>query len=297
MNQKIKTFFWNSPESRLRSGWRILFTTVGTLIVFFPIQAALKWIVPKDLPKDQSIDILISVFADVITFTLCFARKYIDKRSFSSMGVQFKKGIFHDIIAGYTISAILVATVIMVEISFGWLSFETTKLEWSVLLVQLLYLFIVTGLVVAWWENLFFVSYLFINFKDGCGFWCSYIVVCLIFGLIHSFNPSASVWSFAGIVLIHSYEIFAFLRRKNIWLVLGIHAGWNTFQGLAGFSVSGQSNNQVIKQTNITPAWLGGGEFGPEAGLIIVFVGIIAFTLIWFYSQRVNKNIAESKGI
>ncbi|MCI0618850.1 CPBP family intramembrane metalloprotease, partial [bacterium] len=235
------------------------------------------------------IDILFIFFGLIATIVIWITRTRIDKRSFVSLGLTTQKSALRDIVAGYFISAVLVGTILAIEIGFGWVSFEVVPLEWPALLSRILYLFFVTGLVVAWWENLFFVSYLFINVRDGCGFWCSFIINCLISGLVHSINPNASVWAFAGIVLIHSYEIFGFLKMKNLWLILGIHAGWNSFQGLTGFNVSGRTGNQVINQINMTPKWLGGGDFGPEAGLIILLIGIIAFALIHYYSKWTNE--------
>jgi len=288
LKDKIIPIFWNLEEKRIRAGWRVAIAWVGTLIIFFPIQAWLSEFVPKSLPKDQRIDILIAVFAVVITGTLWIFRTKMDKRPFKSLGLKMDKHTLKDVIAGYGISAILVAMVLAVEVGLGWLSFEVIEFDTYTLVINLLYMFLVTGLIVSWWENLFFISYLYLNFKDGCGIWCAYILCLLIFSLLHLANPHASLWSFFGIVLIHAYEIYAFLKRKNLWLAFGIHAGWNSFQGLAGFSVSGQSSNQIIKQINVTPDWLGGGEFGPEAGLIILLVGIVAFALIKHYSNWVR---------
>lgn len=290
MKTQLKLLFWNDSENRLRSGWRIILTWIGILLVFLPVQELLKPVFPESWSRDQKIDILLVFFGIIATLVIWVSRIWIDKRSFVSLGLNTKKGMLRDIVVGYSISAILVLVILAIESGFGWVSFEVVQLEWTILLSKIFYLFFVTGLVVSWWENLFFVSYLFINLRDGCGFWCSFILNCLIFGLVHSINPNASVWAFTGIVLIHSYELFGFLKTKNLWLILGIHAGWNFFQGLAGFNVSGRTGNQIINQINTTPSWLGGGEFGPEAGLIIFLTGIIAFALIYSYSKWTSEH-------
>ena len=191
----------------------------------------------------------------------------------------------------------LIIIILAIQIGFGWVTFEIVELEWSDISLKILYQFILTGLVVSWWENLFFVSYMFLNLKDGCGFKCSYIVTCLIFALIHMMNPNASIAAFVGIFIIHAYEVYGFLRTGRLWLILGLHAGWNFFQGLVGFPVSGQGWNQVIKQKNITPEWFGGGEFGPEAGLIIVITSFIAFALLYFYTKKTYPNQKFMKAI
>lgn len=281
----IKNIFWNESEGRLRSGWRIVITWLITLLIFQLLRLAVKPILPVVWTKSQRLDFYLACLAVIATLVIWKSRIWIDKRTFISLGLDTKKWVIRDIAAGFIISAILVMLIIAIEVAAGWLTFEFVQLDKTDIVFRLLNLFLLTGFVVAWWENLFFVSYLFLNLKDGCGFWCAYILNCLIFGLIHLTNPNASIAAVGGIVLIHAYEIFAFLKTGNLWLVLGIHAGWNSLQGLAGFAVSGRTGNQVIAQINTTPGWLGGGLFGPEAGLIIVLTSISALALISLYTR------------
>jgi membrane protease YdiL (CAAX protease family) len=292
----IKKLFWNDSEERLRAGWRILLTWATMLLIFQLLRLAVKPLLPVDWSKSQKLDFYLACLAVIATLVIWKSRIWIDKRTFVSLGLDIKKWAIKDIAAGFIISAILVGIIIAIEVAGGWVTFEFVQQDKTDIVLRLLNLFLLTGFIVAWWENLFFVSYLFLNLKDGCGFWCAFALNCLIFSLVHLSNPNASIASFGGILLIHAYEIFAFLKTGNLWLVLGIHAGWNSLQGLAGFAVSGQTEYQVIAQVNTTPAWLGGGLFGPEAGLIIVLTSIIAFTLIVFYTKltRVDSKMAMS---
>jgi membrane protease YdiL (CAAX protease family) len=285
---RLKPLFVNDSEDRFRSGWRIVVTVMAMMITFLPIQWALKLVLPGSWAKSQKIDFLLAVFSLVATLVIVYSRKFIDKRPVESLGFSDRRWALKDVVAGYAISGVLVAIIVIVETGFGWVTISVTRGGLS-LLTHIVSLFVVSGLAVAWWENLFFVSYLFLNLSDGCGFWCSVALNCVTFGIIHSLNPNASVFSFLGIILIHSYEIFGFLRTRTLWLILGIHAGWNFFQGLAGFPVSGRTGIQIITQTNNTPAWIGGGEFGPEAGALIVPTGIAAYVLITIYTNVTRK--------
>jgi len=285
MTDSVKQVFWNGSESRLRSGWRLVLTWLVMTVLFLPVQALLKPHLPESWSRNQKIDLLLVFFAVIATLVIWLTRTRVDKRSFTSLGLSTRGHVVRDIVAGYAISALLVGLVLAVEVVAGWLTFEIGALDWQTAATKFLYLFVVTGLVVAWWENLYFVGYMFLNLRDGCGFWWAFVVTCVIFGLVHGLNPNATVWAVAGVMLIHSYEIFGFLRTRSLWLILGLHAGWNAFQGLAGFAVSGQVGIQWITQKNLTPVWLGGGEFGPEAGLIVVLVALAAFGLIFLYSK------------
>lgn len=284
MSFKLATAFWNPTEARLRAGWRILLTWALITLLFLPIMGGLKLVFPPAWDKHQKIDVMLAFVAVIATVVIPIVRRRIDKRSIASLGlVRFRAA--RDTAAGFVISALLVTIVVAVESAFGGLRFELVEVDGSARIADSLYLLVFSGLVIAWWENLFNVSYLFENLRDGCGFWCAYAVNCLLFGLLHMANPNAGIAAFAGVALIHSYEIYGYLRTKRLWLILGIHAGWNFFQGLAGFPISGSGRNPIVQQINATPSWLGGGKFGPEAGLVIVPVAIAAYAMIHLYSR------------
>jgi hypothetical protein len=75
----------------------------------------------------------------------------------------------------------------------------------------------------------------------------------------------------------------AFLRTGRMWLGLGVHIGWNWFQGtLLGFTVSGTDDfSGALLQVHTTgAAWLGGGDYGPEGSVLslagrLVIIGLI----------------------
>jgi len=286
----MKNFFWNINENRLRAGWRFFFTTAAAFIIFLPVQFLLKKSLPAAMPKNIKLDILLALFSVFITFVTIYSRKYIDKKTVESLGIRDKKSAVKNTLAGFTISFILVLIVILIEISFGWLTISFNEIDLAAMLPKLLFLLFVSGLAVAWWENLYILSYLFLNLKDGCGFWCAVVINTLIASGLHLSNPNATVLSFVGICIIHLYELYALLRTRSLWLVLGTHAGWNFFQGLFGFSVSGLTDIQVLSQVNNTPSLFGGGEFGPEAGLVIFITGPIAYFLINHFTRLTKSN-------
>lgn len=286
----MKNIFWNINENRLRAGWRIFLTTTAAIIIFLPVQWLLKYSVPATMSKTNKLDILLAVFSVVITIITIYSRKYIDKKTVESLGIRDKKSAVKNTLAGFTISFILVLIIILLEISFGWLTISFNTIDLAVMLPRLLFLLLVSGFAVAWWENLYLLSYVFMNLKDGCGFWCAVVINTLIASGLHLSNPNATFLSFVGICIIHLYELYALLKTKSLWLVLGTHAGWNFFQGLFGFSVSGLTDIQVLSQVNNTPTKFGGGEFGPEAGLVILITGPIAYFLINYFSRLTNSN-------
>ena len=70
--------------------------------------------------------------------------------------------------------------------------------------------------------------------------------------------------------------------------------GWNFFQGpFLGFAISGDSSHTAwIRLLDVGPAWLTGGAFGPEAGVIAapaILFGL--FFIAWRYPKAKTLQI------
>jgi hypothetical protein len=104
----------------------------------------------------------------------------------------------------------------------------------------------------------------------------------LIFGIAHYHNPHASLLSAISIA-VEAGLLFAgfYLLTGRIWISIGAHAGWNFAQGgIFGARVSGfDSDGSLLRSVPLSnaPTWLTGGDFGPEASLIAVIIGLAAF--------------------
>jgi hypothetical protein len=96
-------------------------------------------------------------------------------------------------------------------------------------------------------------------------------------------NPGATLISDVAIVVEAGLLLgAAYALTRNLWLVIGIHAGWNFTEGsVFGVSVSGQPVTASLVHSVLKgPDLLTGGAFGPEASLIAVAVcGLAALIL------------------
>lgn len=113
------------------------------------------------------------------------------------------------------------------------------------------------------------------------------LLSAIAFGCIHLSNPGASPLSVLGNTLGGVIYGMAFLLSGSLWLAIGLHVAWNFVQGpLLGFPVSGIAAGGLQQVHDAGPAWLSGGAYGPEAGLVGIafrFV-IIAMVLLWLGS-------------
>ena len=101
----------------------------------------------------------IALFA--IAPSVFLARRFLDKRSLTSLGLKLDLWILLDILAGILITFLMMGLIYLIEWSLGWLSFEgfawQTEAVSKVILNTLLYLGIF--ILVGWNEELLFRGY------------------------------------------------------------------------------------------------------------------------------------------
>lgn len=136
-------------------------------------------------------------------------------------------------------------------------------------------------------EEIVFRGVLFRWIDEKWGFAAALIASSLLFGLMHIFQPAATLWSSfaiaveAGLLLGAAYKY-----SGTLWLPIGIHWAWNFTQGnIFGFAVSGSDAGDALIQASVSgPDILTGGAFGAEASVISLLVGL-ALSL-WFILRK-----------
>jgi membrane protease YdiL (CAAX protease family) len=106
-------------------------------------------------------------------------------------------------------------------------------------------------------------------------------ITALLFGGVHALNPGATLWSSLAISIEAGVLMgCAFVWRRNLWFVIGLHWAWNTSEMLLGIPVSGHREPSLWLTTVHGNSWLTGGDFGIEASLVPVILGTILSALI-----------------
>jgi CAAX protease family protein len=101
------------------------------------------------------------------------------------------------------------------------------------------------------------------------GRWPAIIVMSLIFALAHAENPNPTVLGLANIGLAGLFLAVVFYTPGGIWAAWGAHLGWNATLAAFDAPVSGLPFAiPLIDYRPGGPAWLDGGSFGPEGGLL-----------------------------
>jgi hypothetical protein len=239
---------------------------------------------------DSEAGLLVSQAADLIAVTLSIfiARRFLDRRSFASLGLRTTGNAGRDFAAGVAMTCLMMGSIFALESAFGWLRVESFAWQTESLgaVVRGVLLFAAICVLVGWKEELMSRGYHLQTVASGTSLTWGWLVSSAVFGVLHLANPHASLLSVAGIILAGLFLGYAYIRTGSLWLSIGLHTGWNFFEGVVfGFPVSGLPFYTLPRISVSGPVLWTGGEFGPEAGLVLIPSLVIGFALIFAYAK------------
>ena len=244
-----------------------------------------------EISFDSPVMLILTAFSLLGSFAaLWVATKFIDRKPLLSIGLSVKDKANEMLIGlGFALAFIgglfLVLWLIGAINITGYVGFKPGVFIVSMMLFM-----------AAFDEELIFRGYILNNMMDSTSNrWIALAGSSLLFALLHSGNPS--VWSTwvpmtelfaAGFILGISYTF-----TKNLWFPTFFHFGWNFFQGLFGFEISGINVDswKMISHENTgnVPDIVSGGAFGIEGSVITLSCTIICTYLIFKYYNELVK--------
>ena len=244
-----------------------------------------------DVSFDSPVMLILTAFQVMGSFlALWLATKFIDRKPLMSIGLSVKDKANEMLIGlGFALAFIgglfLVLWLVGAINITGYVGFKPGVFIVSMMLFM-----------AAFDEELIFRGYILNNMMDSTSNrWIALAGSSLLFALLHSGNPS--VWSTwvpmtelfaAGFILGISYTF-----TKNLWFPTFFHFGWNFFQGLFGFEISGFNVDswKIISHENTgnVPDIVSGGAFGIEGSVITLSCTIICTYLIFKYYNELDK--------
>lgn len=297
----LSRLFLCREERRLRAGWRLAGQFLLMVILFFILGLPLGvlMLVFPNLPGEAILlaNTLISFLA--ITVSVFLARRYLDRRSFGSLGLRWDHQAAIDVLFGVLISGLMMGLVFLVEWTAGWLRIEGFVWQsesWSRVLVGIVLIAFVF-ILVGWQEELLSRGYWLQNLGDGLNLAWGVLLSSALFALAHIANPNVSWEALLGLFVAGLFLAFGYVRTQQLWLPIGLHIGWNFFEGTVfGFPVSGSFFYRLIRHSVTGPKLITGGDFGPEAGLIMLPVLLMGLAFIYLYSRNRTKGAEKGGG-
>ena len=300
-NSFLKNLLFSPDEPRLRAGWRFLLQSVlllfiagclGVVLVTILVAVALETDsalltgLPANIrPEYMLLGAIGETFA--ITISVFLARRYLDKRSIESLGLKLSSQTIIDILAGIGITLLQMGFIYLLMSCQGWISFEGFAWQFDPLplVIKNTLIFFALFVLVGWHEELLSRGYHLQTIASGLNLFWGVILSSAIFGALHLGNPSANWVSTVGIFLAGIFFAYGYIRTKQLWLPMGMHLGWNFFEGVVfGFPVSGLDIYALTRIQVHGPDLWTGGPFGPEAGLIVIPALLVGTVLIYLYT-------------
>ena len=243
-----------------------------------------------DVSFDSPVMLTLTAFQVLGSFcALWLATKFIDRKPLMSIGLSIKDKANEMLVGlGFALAFIgglfLLLWLLGAITITGYVGFKPGVFFVSMMLF-----------LAAFDEELIFRGYILNSMMDSSSRWVALAGSSAIFALMHAGNPS--VWSnwvpmtelfAAGLILGISYTF-----TKNLWFPTFFHFGWNFFQGLFGFEISGINVDswKMISHENTgnVPDIISGGAFGIEGSVITLSCTIICTYFIYKYYNELDK--------
>jgi len=191
---------------------------------------------------------------------------------------------------GLALGPIVFGVVLAVGMAFGWVRELTFRPDVLGVLQGLL-----VALLVAFSEEILMRGYVFQTLLPGWGLRTSLLLQAVLFASLHGFNPGVSQIALLQLVASGLLLGYAWKVTRRLWLPVALHLSWNFAQGsLFGFPVSGISFPAFLSHQVDGPAWVLGGAFGPEAGLLGLGAMGLAFLAIYLWGR--SRSAEEAAG-
>ena len=136
----------------------------------------------------------------------------------------------------------------------------------------------------AWIEELFARAFLIGWLQRLTGLNVAFTISVIVFTVLHVPNRKPTI--IAALNLLAVSILFGVIYlRYGLWVVVGVHYGWNLMQWtILGYPMYGHSVGRVYNTTPApdAPNWLTGGDCGPEFSIAALAVLLILLAVLFW---------------
>lgn len=288
----MHTFLFNN-NGILRSGWR-----ASIFLFFFILTAAILGLLSTSVLDNVGVTTasapriyffvygVASLIPAVIIGWLC--GRYLEKVPFEALGISFSGWWLWNLAMGSLAGVATLSLAVLIAFVFGGLSFELNTDPIAHIGLGLAGSLAVLAVGAAF-EEVLFRGYLLQTFMRSNLAWLAILVTSLFFGLVHSGNPNATIFSVSNTILAGVWFSVAYLRTKELWFVTGLHLMWNWTQGsVYGIEISGLTEItpvSILREVDSGPTWLTGETYGIEGGIACTIALLISIGAIYLWPR------------
>jgi uncharacterized protein len=280
--------FFVAADGRLHAPWRILlfFLVTGVCIQVVAIAVGpLLGAADRMTGTNDASDELVFVIGMLTAHAIML--RWIDKRSWSYVGLDAGAARPIVLARGWLLGALPILVPSLLLLAAGWLVIRPS-LQGSWLLAALqvsLYL-----LPAALGEELFTRGYMFAATREWLGWPVALLLTSVAFGLLHLANPGADARSVTMVVFAGIFLGAVLIVTGSLYAAWMAHWAWNWVMAVPlHVAVSGlplaRPDYQIV---DAGPDWITGGTWGPEGGAGAA--AGMAVGLGYLYWRKKNKN-------
>ena len=208
----------------------------------------------------------------------------IDRRPWADVGLSREAARVRPMLAGWSVGTGANAFTCLVLLAAGLLSFvpNTDDGGWIGAAFRVTLVLLPAALA----EEVICRGYLLTVIRDSVGARAAVVLTSVLFGLLHLQNPGATLASVLVVTLSGLLLATVRIKLNSLYAAWMAHFAWNWTMAVPFHaSVSGiRFEAPGYRLVALEPAWLSGGEWGPEGGLIAAF-GMM-FGLAYFYTRH-----------
>jgi uncharacterized protein len=276
---------------RPRSGWRFLIFMLLFAVVLIPSSMVVHLIL-TNLPIGYGPGTLLFHIVNFgVQFVLAagigwLCARVLEGLPFRALGLAFTRNWLKDLGLGFVTGGATLVLAVASAMIFGALSFRFNESRGSSAIVLTLAVSSIVFAVGAAFEEAFCRGYILQTFVRSEWAWPAIFFTSLLFASGHLWNPNVNPIAIANTLLAGIWFGVAYMKTRTLWLPFGMHFMWNWVQGsIFGIEVSGITNIStapLLLETDHGPAWLTGGGYGIEGGILCMIALIISTIVIHF---------------
>jgi membrane protease YdiL (CAAX protease family) len=297
-----------NKEGEWRAVWRVLAFCIVLFIILtvsFTLLAALAELIPQlrliltagseDLTPGLRVaelctSSLLSLASALAASAIC--ARALERRSFASTGYMLHRGWLRDFTLGSLLGALVIAFAVGVALAFGAMKFQPNSLSLAQAVIYFLVL-LATFLLAAAFEEVLVRGFAFQAILHNAGPVAAVTITSLVFSLLHARNENFALLPALNTALAGVWLGVAYLKTRSLWLATALHYSWNfAMVFFFGLPVSGFDDFTplaLLDGDGLSPAWLSGGNYGPEGG-IITTIAMIASTFLLMKTRFFNPS-------
>ena len=269
-----------AKASGIALAWIAAFGVVGGGVSWMLVQ------LPLPLSPAWSLAASSCAAAAGFGFATWLVGRRLERRSWDALGWRPRIGPIAGLVAGLACGGVMAVAAVELAVLLGHAGVRATgeSQRWGAVALPLGAGLVLAALV----EELMFRGYPLRRLADAIGTAPAAAAGAIGFGLVHYGNPGATAFSTVNVALAGVWLACAFFSPGAMPLAWAAHVGWNATLAL-GFDAPVSGYTFGVPGIDYRPgahAWIDGGGFGPEGGVVTTVVMLAGSAALVAWSRR-----------